>query len=110
MAVCSKCGAQSTTNVCSRCGLPFDLCACVDIEREAEKIRIFTEMRRFNKPITVVAGIIENTKEISKQLKTKLACGGTIKEGHIELQGDHKNRVKEILVKLGYLENQIEIA
>lgn len=109
MAVCPKCGAQATVNTCSKCGLPFDLCVCVTIEREAEKIRLSTEMRRFNKPITIIEGITENTKDVAKQLKSRLACGGTIKEGHIELQGEHKNKAKEILVKLGYSENQIEI-
>ena len=93
MAVCPKCGAQANQNTCSKCGLPFDLCVCVTIEREAEKIRITTEMRRFQKPITIVEGITDNAKEVAKQLKSKLACGGTIKEGHIELQGDHKSPV-----------------
>jgi len=110
MAVCPKCGAQATQNTCSRCGLPFDLCVCVTIEREAEEIRITTEMRRFQKPITIIEGIVENTKDVAKQLKSKLACGGTIKEGHIELQGNHKSRVKELLVKLGYSEERIEIS
>ncbi len=109
MAVCPKCGAQATQNICSKCGLPFDLCVCVTIERESEKIVISTEMRRFNKPITIVKGIVENSKDVAKQLKSKLACGGTIKEGHIELQGNHKSRAKEILIKLGYSDEQIEI-
>ncbi len=110
MAICPKCGAQATQNTCSKCGLPFDLCVCVTIEREAEKIRMSTEMRRFNKPITIIEGIVENAKDVAKQLKSKLACGGTIKEGHIELQGNHKIRAKEILINLGYSEEQIEIA
>lgn len=109
MAICSKCGAQSTQNICSKCGLPFDLCVCVTIEREAEKIRIYTEMRRFNKPITIVEGVVENAKEVTKHLKSKLACGGTIKEGRIELQGNHKNKIRAFLIKLGYSENQIDI-
>ncbi len=110
MAVCPKCGAQATQNTCSKCGLPFDLCVCIVIERESEKIRISTEMRRFNKPITIIEGVVENVRDIAKQLKSRLACGGTVKEGHIELQGNHKNRAKEILVKLGYSEEQIEIS
>ena len=109
MAVCPKCGAQATINTCSKCGLPFELCVCVTIEREAQKIKIYTETRRFNKPITIVEGITENPKDAVKQLKSKLACGGTIKEGHIELQGDHKGRVKEILVKIGYSSEQIDV-
>ena len=110
MAVCPKCGAQATASTCSKCGLPFDLCVCVTIEREAEKIRISTEMRRFNKPITIIEGITENAKDVAKQLKSRLACGGTIKKGHIELQGNHKARGKEILIKLGYSEDQIEVS
>jgi translation initiation factor 1 len=109
MAVCPNCGAQATQNTCSKCGLPFDLCVCVTIEREAEKIRLSTEMRRFNKPITIIDGITENAKDVATQLKSKLACGGTVKEGHIELQGNHKARAKEILIKLGYSEDQIEV-
>ncbi|MGC8812652.1 MAG: stress response translation initiation inhibitor YciH [Candidatus Aenigmatarchaeota archaeon] len=95
--------------VCPKCGLPLELCACKAIEREAEKIRIFVERRRFDKPITIVEGIKENVKEITSQLKQKLACGGTFKKGHIELQGDHRPKIKELLVKLGYSEDLIEI-
>ncbi|MBI2084407.1 MAG: stress response translation initiation inhibitor YciH [Candidatus Aenigmarchaeota archaeon] len=109
MAVCPKCGAQATLNNCSKCGLPFDLCVCATIERETEKIVVSTEMRRFNKPITLITGIMENSKDVAKQLKSRLACGGTVKEGHIELQGNHKARIKQILVKLGYAEEQIEV-
>lgn len=95
--------------VCPKCGLPLELCACKAIEREAEKIRVFIERRRFDKPITIVEGIKENLKEITSQLKQKLACGGTFKKGHIELQGDHRAKIKELLVKFGYSEDLIEI-
>ncbi len=110
MTVCTKCGAQATGNTCSKCGLPFDLCVCVTIERETEKIMIFTERRKFDKIITIVEGITDRGKEIASELKSKLACGGTYKNNRIELQGGHKERVKEILVKLGYFEDQIEVS
>jgi len=96
--------------VCPKCGLPKELCVCGAIEREEEKIKIFVEKRRFGKQTTIIEGIKNNAKELSSQLKSKLACGGTFKEGHIELQGDHRNKLKEMLVKLGYDEEQIEVS
>ena len=95
--------------ICKNCGLPQELCTCEVIERGEQKIRVFIEKRKFNKPTTVVDGITENGKELSSQLKAKLACGGTFKNGRIELMGDHRNRIKEILVKLGYEEDQIDV-
>lgn len=68
------------------------------------------EKRRFNKPTTIIEGITDNAKDLASQLKSKLACGGTFKDNHIELQGDHRNKLKDILVKLGYDESQIEIS
>jgi translation initiation factor 1 len=96
--------------VCPKCGLPRDLCICETIAREGEKIKVYTEHRRFGKSVTIVQGISSNIniKDLTKQLKAKLACGGTHKDGKIELQGSHVQRVKEILVKMGFPANQIE--
>jgi translation initiation factor 1 len=95
---------------CPTCGLPKSLCVCKIIEREAKVVKIYTVMRKFNKPITIVEGIEEKSgKSVSKELKRKLACGGTFKEGRIELQGNHKVRVKDLLVKMGYEGDQIEV-
>ena len=47
--------------------------------------------------------------EIQKELKGKYACGGTAKEGYIFLQGDHRDTIKEALVKLGFSEEKIEL-
>jgi len=95
--------------VCPKCGLPLDICSCKALEREAEKIKISVEKRRFGKLTTVVEGIRENAKGLASQLKSKLACGGTFKKGHIELQGNHRDKVKDILIGLGYSEEQIEL-
>lgn len=108
--VCPKCGNPMAGNNCSVCGLPVDLCACAAIDREEQKIRVFIEKRKFNKPITIIEGITDNARDMASQLKSKLACGGTYKNGHIELQGDHRIRIKEILAKLGYSEDQIELS
>lgn len=95
--------------ICARCGLPKELCSCEVIEREVQRIKVFVEKRKWGKPTTVIEGITNNAKDLSSELKSRLACGGTFKEGHIELQGDHRTKLKDLLVKLGYEEDQIEI-
>jgi len=97
--------------ICPTCGLPKSLCVCKVIEREAKTIKIYTTMRKFGKLTTIVVGIDEKSaRSVSKELKRKLACGGTFKEGKIELHGDHKARTKKILIDMGYGEDQIEIS
>jgi len=39
---------------------------------------------------------------LASKLKSALGTGGTVKGGHIELQGDHEERVRELLEKNGY--------
>jgi translation initiation factor 1 len=96
--------------ICPVCGLPKpSLCVCGQIEKQEQKVKIFTEERRFHKKSTIIQGIT-NGKEVVKQLKSALACGGTFKNDHIELQGDHKARIPGILKKLGYDEDQIEVS
>ncbi|HDN82960.1 MAG TPA: stress response translation initiation inhibitor YciH, partial [Candidatus Altiarchaeales archaeon] len=46
---------------------------------------------------------------IARELKQKLACGGTTKNDRIELQGDHVQRVKKVLKEIGFAEDMIEI-
>lgn len=98
--------------VCEVCGLPKELCVCKEIAREAQKIKVYTTKRTFGKLMTVVEGINEkdiDLKELAKTLKTECACGGTFKDGHIELQGDHKEKVRKMLLKIGFSENLIEV-
>ncbi|MEK6901636.1 MAG: stress response translation initiation inhibitor YciH [Nanoarchaeota archaeon] len=97
--------------VCSQCGLPQDLCVCETIAREQQKIIVTVEKRKFGKKYTIVNGIRKeaNVDEIFRKLKNRLACGGTAKSGQIELQGDHKFRVKQALLELGFSNETIEI-
>jgi len=91
--------------ICSSCGLPVELCVCEEIAREQQRIRIFTEKRRYGKIVTVVEGIDSgdiNVDELAKELKTRCASGGTVKNGTIELQGDHKKKVLLVLQKMGF--------
>ena len=80
--------------------------------KEAKSITITTELKRFKKKSTVVSGIQDSNidvRQLMKKMKSKLACGGTYKNGRIELQGQHKEAVKSILIKEGFSEEMIEI-
>ena len=99
-------------DVCDVCGLPMELCVCEDIAREVQKIKVYTAKRKFGKHMTVVEGIDGrniDTKELVKMLKTECACGGTSKESRIELQGDHKEKVRGMLLKAGFSQDLIEV-
>ncbi|MFH0859915.1 MAG: translation initiation factor [Candidatus Altiarchaeota archaeon] len=90
-------------NTCPKCGLPVELCVCEEMVRKDQKIRVRTDKRRYGKLVTVVEGFEDmDLDRIAKELKTKLACGGTIKEGKVVLQGDHLSRLKEVLVGMGF--------
>jgi translation initiation factor 1 len=98
--------------VCSTCGLPKDLCVCGEIEKEQQRIRIRLETRKFGRPSTIIDGIDDknaNLSNIAQKLKGYCACGGTHKNGLIMLQGDHRERVRQYLIKIGYPEENIEL-
>ncbi len=91
--------------ICPVCGLPKELCMCEEIAREQQTVRISVDSRRYGKMVTVIDGIDENDIDIvdlAKQLKNKCAAGGTYKDGRIELQGDHKKKVKMVLEDMGF--------
>ena len=96
---------------CPRCGLPKPICVCESIAKESQKIIVYVENKKFGKTCTIVEGLNQkeiDIKEVAKSLKSKLACGGTVKEGNIELQGDHKSKVKKYLVAMGFAQNTID--
>ncbi len=91
--------------VCTTCGLPKDICQCEEMSKESQPLRIVLDKRRYGKDVTIVEGLeddVENAKAMCKTLKGKCACGGTVKDGKIELQGDHKKRVAEVLTGMGF--------
>ncbi|MAG47795.1 stress response translation initiation inhibitor YciH [archaeon] len=99
-------------NTCPKCGLNLELCVCETIAKEGQQIKIYTVKKRFGKLSTMVEGIDSkdiNLKDLAKKLKSKFACGGTVKNNIIELQGDHVNKIKEELVQLGFAENTINV-
>ncbi len=98
------------TDICPVCGLPQDLCMCKTIAQERAEVTVKVIKRRYGKKITLIEGIdAKDANALAKTLKSKLACGGTVKNGIIELQGEHKYNVKDILVKMGYSEDAISV-
>jgi translation initiation factor 1 len=99
-------------NICNTCGLPKELCVCESIAKESQQITIMAVKKKFGKLNTVIEGIDTkqiDLRELTKKLKNAFACGGTSKEGRVELQGDHKNKVKEELIKLGFPPETIQV-
>jgi translation initiation factor 1 len=69
-------------------------------------VRIFREKGgRGGKTVTVICGLPERGAELelrAGELKRLCGAGGTLREGAIEIQGDHRDRVAEKLRALGY--------
>ena len=77
---------------------------CEQIVKSSQRITVTTDKKRYGKIVTVVKGFDSgiNVKKTAKALKNELACGGTSKDNIIELQGDHTEKIKELLVSLGF--------
>ncbi|MAG02420.1 stress response translation initiation inhibitor YciH [Candidatus Pacearchaeota archaeon] len=96
-------------DICPKCGLPLQACVCEEITKTEQRIHIGKEKKKFGKIVTIVSGFQGvDMKAIAKDLKNDLACGGTVKENTVELQGDHSRMVKRSLVKLGFSEDLID--
>jgi len=91
-------------DICPKCGLPIQACVCGEIAKTQQNISVKTEKRRFGKISTMVGGFDDGVdiKDIAKKLKSELACGGTVKNKIIELQGNHKDKIKRILIEMGF--------
>jgi translation initiation factor 1 len=96
--------------ICPKCGLPKQACVCEQIVKGSQKIKVSTEKKRYGKIVTVVTGFDAgiDIRKVTKALKNELACGGTDKNGIIELQGDHTKKIKDIMVKLGFGRESID--
>jgi translation initiation factor 1 len=94
-------------NLCA--GLPLELCS--QLETESQVVKIKLERRKLGKVVTVVEGIDSKAfdlKKLASYLKSKLAAGGTFKNGRIEIQGDHRVKIKKILIEeFGFNPNNI---
>lgn len=95
---------------CSVCGQPYKECRCSQPTSPARKsdgiVRVMRDRKqRGGKTVTVIDGVMGSDTELAalaQQIKKLCGSGGTIKEGNIEIQGDHCDKVIARLTALGY--------
>jgi len=96
---------------CDRCGKLESECACPPpaeskrIPPENQTARLSIEKRARGKIVTVIGSLDPEGNDLpalATRLKASCGAGGTIKEGRIELQGDHLQAVDAALLALGY--------
>ena len=103
--------STASGRMCPRCGWPAGDCRCAATlaagaepvpEQIAALLRL--ENRASGKHVTVVDGLPDNTawvETLCRELKKACGSGGAVREGAIELQGDQRERLRELLGRKG---------
>ena len=96
---------------CEVCELPLDACQCPrdgdsEVLLPADQTAIVRlEKRRKGKVVTTISDLdpqAADLKAILKNLKSVCGSGGTISNNTIEVQGDHREKVSELVEELGF--------
>lgn len=72
---------------------------------ERQNLKIWLDRLKGGRVATVVRGFVGSNDDLAalgKELKKSCGVGGTAKDGEIIIQGDHRDRVLELLTKAGY--------
>ncbi|MCD6206191.1 MAG: translation initiation factor Sui1 [Candidatus Marinimicrobia bacterium] len=97
--------------MCPDCGRPKDRCVCPQKRKRSPGtgdgvVRVSRETKgRKGKSVSLIKGLPLNEIELkflTKELKVKCGSGGTVKDGIIEIQGDHRDKLVEELASRGY--------
>ena len=103
--------SSAAGKICRGCGLPERGCTCGQAASESVPARPVAKLRmekkgRGGKTVTVVFGLPNNAaflKDLSQELKRACGTGGTATEDGVELQGELRDRVRELLNAKGFL-------
>jgi translation initiation factor 1 len=105
--------STDTSGKCPGCGWPQRNCQCSSQREATEAVpaRVVAKLRmekkgRGGKTVTVVYGLPRNAeflRELSQDLKRACGAGGTATEDGVEIQGDLRERVRDALMKRGYV-------
>jgi len=97
--------STDTGRICPKCGWPEKSCRCSSTMEQAVPDRITARLRieksgRKGKTVTIVESLPRNRsflKGLAGELKRACGSGGKAGETHIEVQGDHRDKIRELL-------------
>jgi translation initiation factor 1 len=97
--------------MCPKCGWPQSNCRCSLAleERVPETVTVRLRIERAGrkgKTVTIVEGLPKNKvflRDLTGELKRACGSGGTSGEGHVEIQGDHRDKLRQILKSKGWI-------
>jgi translation initiation factor 1 len=105
--------STETGQICKACRQPVSKCTCKKKKSRSQTdikidgiIRVQREVRgRKGKTVTTVSGFqitADELKNLAAQLKRRCGAGGSVKDGIIIIQGDHRDGLLSELKKQGY--------
>jgi len=98
--ICERCGKSEP-----ECGCPPPIAEPNRLPPEAQTARLKLEKRPKGKHVTTVSNLDPDGNdliELAAKLKAKCGAGGTLKDGAIEIQGDHLATAEAALKAIGY--------
>jgi translation initiation factor 1 len=105
--------STDTGRTCPGCGYPVKQCCCCKKKSPQQNdgvVRVSRQTKgRKGSGVCLITGVPlaeAELKKLAKQLKKKCGAGGAVKNGIIEIQGDQREVLVDILIKLGFRAKQ----